>query len=75
MRGKALRTVSIIEVDKQSGSGVVDSSCRQVCLINSRSGFFEECGRTLAEIDEWTSAPQARKHEFLDQLSNRCARG
>lgn len=44
----------------------VASPCVSICRM--RGGTCEGCGRTLAEIAEWSQASDARRREILARL-------
>lgn len=50
----------------------VESPCIGVCALDTRS-VCTGCGRTLAEIAEWSQASEARKRAVVEQAARRRA--
>jgi predicted Fe-S protein YdhL (DUF1289 family) len=51
----------------------VKSPCNLTCRIEPDSGYCAGCGRDIAEIVEWPSAPDDRKQQILLALPQRLA--
>jgi uncharacterized protein len=49
------------------------SPCVDVCALDARAGLCTGCGRTLAEIGEWSGATAERQREILSELPKRLA--
>lgn len=49
------------------------SPCVDVCVIDARAGLCIGCGRTLAEIGEWSGATAERQRAILVGLPKRLA--
>lgn len=47
------------------------SPCRQVCKYDLVAGFCRGCGRSSAEISEWTKASEARKAQIVMAAAER----
>ena len=52
-------------------SAAVESPCVRVCEIDAASGFCRGCGRTLAEISQWSRYTPAEQRALLDELARR----
>lgn len=50
----------------------VESPCIGICTLDARS-VCAGCGRTLAEIAEWSQASDARKRVVVEQAAQRRA--
>ncbi len=49
----------------------VRSPCVNVCRIDRRTGWCEDCRRTLDEIGRWPLAPEAEQRAILAALPGR----
>ena len=47
------------------------SPCVDVCAFDARAGLCTGCGRTLAEIGEWSGATDERQCAILSELPKR----
>lgn len=47
------------------------SPCIDVCALDARDGLCTGCGRTLAEIGEWSGATAERQRAILRVLPKR----
>ena len=54
-----------------SAQPVVPSPCKDVCLMNEKSGYCRGCWRTLAEIAGWGDFSAERKAAILRELAAR----
>jgi hypothetical protein len=52
-------------------SGVPESPCIGICLIDPASGYCRGCLRSVAEIASWYSATVAEKQAMLRSLAAR----
>lgn len=52
----------------------VMSPCVLVCTLDIATGWCLGCGRTDAEIAEWSTVDDARRQAILDQLPARMAK-
>ena len=50
-----------------------ESPCIDVCTLDAGAGFCTDCGRTLAEIGEWSEATVVRQHAIVSGLPERLA--
>jgi uncharacterized protein len=51
-----------------------ESPCIDVCALDTRGGLCTGCGRTLAEIGEWSAATVERQRAILSGLPERLAK-
>jgi predicted Fe-S protein YdhL (DUF1289 family) len=49
----------------------ISSPCSKVCTIDPRTGLCLGCGRTLGEIAQWGSIPEAERLRIMSQLPER----
>ena len=59
-----------------SGNSMIErpeSPCVEVCTLDARAGFCTGCGRTIAEIGEWSGATAERQRAILNLLPDRMA--
>jgi X-X-X-Leu-X-X-Gly heptad repeat protein len=49
----------------------ISSPCSKVCTIDPRSGLCRGCGRTLGEIGQWASMPEAERRRIMSELPGR----
>lgn len=49
------------------------SPCVDVCAVDARAGLCTGCGRTLAEIGEWSSATAEQQRAIVAALPKRLA--
>lgn len=45
--------------------------CIAVCVLDSRTGLCEGCGRTLDEIARWGGMAEAERREIMQRLGDR----
>lgn len=45
--------------------------CIKVCVIDPRTGLCEGCGRTLAEIAQWSRLGEAEQLAIMAELPQR----
>jgi predicted Fe-S protein YdhL (DUF1289 family) len=50
---------------------VASSPCIQICVIDPASGLCEGCGRTLAEIADWSRLSEAERLAIMARLPQR----
>jgi len=50
------------------------SPCVKLCAIDPGSGLCIGCGRTLAEIGNWTRYSDGERHAIMDTLGARLAK-
>jgi uncharacterized protein len=51
-----------------------ESPCIYVCTLDAGAGLCTGCGRTLAEIGEWSGATTERRHAIVSGLPERLAK-
>ncbi len=51
------------------------SPCRNVCVVDGRTGLCVGCGRTLKEIAAWGGLDEARRRAIMAELPKRLAAG
>jgi len=49
----------------------ISSPCSKVCTIDPRTGLCRGCGRTLGEIGQWGSMPEAERRRIMSELPER----
>lgn len=47
------------------------SPCIKVCVVDPRTGLCEGCGRTLAEIAQWSRLSEDERRAVMAQLPQR----
>ena len=52
----------------------IKSPCIKVCAVDGETGFCLGCGRTLAEIGNWTRLTAAARDEVMARLPVRIDR-
>jgi predicted Fe-S protein YdhL (DUF1289 family) len=57
-----------------AGAFPVPSPCIEVCTLDPAGELCLGCGRTLAEIGEWSSAEPDRQREIVAAAKARLAR-
>ncbi|MFP5460991.1 MAG: DUF1289 domain-containing protein [Gammaproteobacteria bacterium] len=53
--------------------GPVPSPCISICRMDAQTGLCEGCLRTLDEIADWGSMPDARRRAVLESVDARRA--
>jgi uncharacterized protein len=51
-----------------------ESPCIDVCTLDAGAGLCTGCGRTLAEIGEWSRATAERQRAIVSGLPERLAK-
>jgi predicted Fe-S protein YdhL (DUF1289 family) len=49
-------------------TGVVDSPCISVCVVDPKTGYCIGCGRTTAEISGWRTMDAAARADVRAEL-------
>lgn len=49
----------------------LSTPCVHICVIDPASGLCEGCGRTLAEIAQWSSLSEAERQAIMELLPER----
>lgn len=52
----------------------MESPCNQICVMSISLPYCVGCGRTLLEIEEWSSASEQQQAEIIAELPDRMAR-
>lgn len=47
--------------------------CIKVCVIDAPSGLCEGCGRSLAEIAQWSRLSETERQAIMNELPDRLA--
>ena len=54
---------------------MIETPCVKVCTLDARSGLCLGCGRTVDEIERWTSMNASERRQVMDQLPTRLESG
>jgi predicted Fe-S protein YdhL (DUF1289 family) len=49
----------------------IQTPCVKICSLDHAAGLCRGCGRTLAEIEQWTRLSDAERRTIIDQLPAR----
>jgi uncharacterized protein len=49
------------------------SPCEKVCIVDPPSGLCQGCGRSLSEIERWTSYSDEERARVMSELPRRLA--
>jgi uncharacterized protein len=47
------------------------SPCEKICIVDPGSGLCQGCGRSLREIESWTSCSDAERNRVMSELPGR----
>jgi predicted Fe-S protein YdhL (DUF1289 family) len=47
------------------------SPCEKICIVDPASGLCQGCGRSLSEIERWTSYSDAERARVMNELPRR----
>jgi len=47
------------------------SPCEKICIVDPGSGLCQGCGRSLREIESWTSYDDAERSRVMSELPDR----
>lgn len=61
--------------DPRTHAGPMPSPCIGICVMDDASGLCKGCQRTIDEIIDWGSAPEARKRQVWLAIVQRRAEG
>ena len=61
--------------DPRTHAGPMPSPCIGICVMDEASGLCKGCQRTIDEIIDWGSAPEARKRQVWLAILERRAQG
>jgi predicted Fe-S protein YdhL (DUF1289 family) len=50
---------------------MIVSPCQKICTVDPGSGLCSGCGRSLAEIERWTSYGDAERERIMQELPRR----
>lgn len=53
---------------------LVSTPCIKLCIIDPPSGLCQGCGRTIGEIQAWSSLAEPRRLAIMQGLPERLAR-
>ncbi len=53
---------------------LVSTPCIKLCIIDPPSGLCQGCGRTIGEIQAWSSLAEPRRLAIMRTLAERLAR-
>ena len=51
----------------------IDTPCEKICIVDRASGLCRGCGRSLAEIERWTSFRDSDRTRIMNELPRRLA--
>ena len=51
----------------------IESPCIKVCVMDPDTGLCRGCGRTLAEIEQWSALTALQRATIMAQLPSRRA--
>jgi predicted Fe-S protein YdhL (DUF1289 family) len=49
----------------------IETPCVKICTLDHAAGMCRGCGRTLAEIAQWTGLSDAERRAIIEQLPAR----
>jgi hypothetical protein len=49
----------------------IATPCEKICILDQPTGLCRGCGRSLIEIERWTSYSDAQRSHVLAQLPDR----
>ena len=52
-------------------TGMVETPCVNICVIDGKTGFCFGCGRTRNEIADWVSVSDEKRAEIMARLPER----
>jgi predicted Fe-S protein YdhL (DUF1289 family) len=47
------------------------SPCEKICIVDPGAGLCQGCGRSLQEIESWTSYSDAERNRVMSELPGR----
>ena len=50
---------------------MIKSPCKNICIINKKSGFCIGCNRSLIEISNWSYLSEDKKKQIIFELYSR----
>ena len=64
---------TILQDESRGAPMTIESPCTKVCTVDPCSGLCLGCGRTLAEIADWTALSAAERAAIMATLPRRLA--
>ena len=58
---------------RRRAKGAMETPCVDICEIDGATGLCRGCGRTIAEIANWTSMTSAERRRIMGELAARKA--
>jgi predicted Fe-S protein YdhL (DUF1289 family) len=49
----------------------IETPCEKICIVDQPSGLCRGCGRSLAEIERWSSYSDAERARVMAELPRR----
>jgi predicted Fe-S protein YdhL (DUF1289 family) len=49
----------------------IETPCEKICIVDQASGLCRGCGRSLAEIERWSSYSDAERARVMAELPRR----
>ena len=46
----------------------IETPCEKICIVDQPSGLCRGCGRSLAEIERWTTYSDGERARIMDKL-------
>ena len=46
----------------------IETPCEKICIVDQPSGLCRGCGRSLAEIELWTTYSDGERARIMDKL-------
>jgi uncharacterized protein len=50
---------------------LIETPCEKICIVDPPSGLCRGCGRSLAEIGNWTAYSDAERSRIMAELPDR----
>jgi predicted Fe-S protein YdhL (DUF1289 family) len=50
---------------------LIETPCEKICIVDPASGLCRGCGRSLAEIGNWTAYSDAERRRIMAELPDR----
>lgn len=52
---------------------MIESPCEKICIVDPAGGLCRGCGRSLAEIERWTTYSDGERRRVMAELPARLA--
>jgi predicted Fe-S protein YdhL (DUF1289 family) len=49
----------------------IETPCEKICIVDQASGLSRGCGRSLADIERWSSYSKAERARVMAELPRR----